>query len=323
MLAPVDSGEVAAMERAWRMKRLISALVLMAGSMGACGVGASSAPSGPPGAVKCRLFPASNVWNRDISSLPVARNSAGLIKAIGLDRGLHPDFGSYLGYGIPYNTVAGTQPKVAVSFDYADESDTGPYPIPAHPAIEAGSDRHMLIVDRDTCKLYELYNARKTARGWHAGSGAIWNLKSNALRPDGWTSADAAGLPILPGLVRYDEVVRGVIAHALRFTAPRTRSAHLYPARHDAGDGSDSGLPSMGLRVRLKASVDISTFNRTDRVVLKALEHYGIILADNGSPWYISGVSDRRWNDDDLHSLNRITGEDLEVVDTSKVRNGR
>lgn len=275
-----------------------------------------------PGAPSCRLFPATNVWNRDISRLPVAGNSAQLIRSIGLTDGLHPDFGSYAGYGIPYAVVSGRQKKISVSFDYSAESDKGQYPIPSHPAIEQGSDHHVLLVNRKTCRLYELYDLRRIGSRWHAGSGAIWNLRSNALRPDGWTSADAAGLPILPGLVRYDEVAGGLIAHALRFTAPRTRSAHIYPARHDAGTGNDPALPPMGLRLRLKASFDISHFTPANQVILTALKRYGIILADNGSPWFITGVPDRRWNDDDLHTLKLITGADLEVVNTGGLRNG-
>jgi hypothetical protein len=275
-----------------------------------------------PDAPGCIVFPSNNVWNEDISKLPVARNSGAMINAIGMSRGLHPDFGSYLGYGIPYGVVDGSTPRYTVSFDYADESDPEPYPIPTNPPIEAGSDRHMLIVDKSTCTLYEMFDVRQNSDGsWAAGSGAIWNLRSNALRPDGWTSADAAGLPILPGLVRYDEVAAGVIAHALRFTAPRTRNMHIYPARHDAGS-SNTALPPMGLRVRLKASYNISRFSKTDQVILTALKHYGIILADNGSPWFITGVSDPRWNDDDLHQLGQITGRNLEVVDTSNLRNG-
>ena len=275
-----------------------------------------------PGASGCPIFPATNVWNRDVSSLPVAANSAHLIQSIGLTTGLHPDFGSYRGYGIPYGVVPGSQPRVAVRFDYAGESDKGPYPIPTNPPMEQGSDHHILLVNKGTCTLYELWNARKVGSTWHAGSGAIWSLRSNALRPDGWTSADAAGLPILPGLVRYDEVAAGVISHALRFTAPDTRSAHIYPARHDAGSGSDSSLPPMGLRLRLKASVDISGFSHADQVILRAMKRYGIILADNGSPWYITGAPDPRWNDDDLHRIGSITGSDFEVVDTSHLRNG-
>ncbi len=304
--------------------RLVLALAAVLTAIGSTataeGRGVTAAPL--PGAPRCPIFPASNVWNRDVSALPVAPNSAQLIAAIGLSRGLHPDFGSDPQYGIPFAVVSGHQAKVTVRFEYADESDKGPYPIPAHPPIEAGSDHHLLLVDRDSCRLYELYAAQRGSHGWTAGSGAIWNLRSNRLRPDGWTSADAAGLPILPGLARYDEVARGVIDHALRFTAPRTRSMHIYPARHDAGDGNDPALPPMGLRVRLKQSVDISSFSPQARVILTALKRYGMILADNGSPWYISGASDPHWNDDDLHRLGRITGADLEVVDTSHLRNG-
>jgi hypothetical protein len=209
-----------------------------------------------------------------------------------------------------------------VAFRYADQSDRGPYPIPVHPKIEAGSDRHMIIVDKSTCRLYELFAARHTSTGWRAGSGAIWNLKSNKLRPDTWTSADAAGLPILPGLVRYDEVARGAIDHALRFTVPVTRSAHIYPARHDAGIGNSPNLPPMGLRLRLKASVSIAGLDAEDQVILTALKTYGMIIADNGSPWFISGAPDSRWNDETLHLLNRIHGSDFQVVDTTGFRNG-
>jgi len=284
--------------------------------------GAATPEAAPlPSAPACPVFPAGNVWNQDISALPVASNSDTLIAKIGLDTGLHPDFGSYRGYGIPYNTVPGTQRKLTVRFDYSSQSDHVGYPIPSRPRIEAGSDHHMLIVDSGSCKLYEMWNVRHTRRGWRAGSGAVWKMTSNALRPDGWTSADAAGLPILPGLVRYPEVAAGVIDHALRFTAPQTRDAHIYPARHDAGAGSSASLPPMGLRVRLKASFDLSRLSPQARVVAVALQHYGMILADNGSPWYVSGVSNKRFNDDDLRTLNRITGRDLEVVDTSGLVN--
>ena len=284
--------------------------------------GAATPEAAPlPSAPACPVFPAGNVWNQDISALPVASDSDTLIAKIGLDTGLHPDFGSYRGYGIPYNTVPGTQRKVTVRFDYSSQSDHVGYPIPRRPRIEAGSDHHMLIVDSGSCKLYEMWNVRHTRRGWRAGSGAVWKMTSNALRPDGWTSADAAGLPILPGLVRYRELAAGVIDHALRFTAPQTRNAHIYPARHDAGAGSSASLPPMGLRVRLKASFDLSQLSPQARVVAVALQHYGMILADNGSPWYITGASNKRFNDDDLRTLNRITGRDLEVVDTSGLVN--
>ena len=297
----------------------IVSLVALAGLT----AGAATPLAAPLGAAPaCPVFPADNVWNADVSALPVAADSATLLQTIGVSTGLHPDFGSYAGYGIPFNTVPGTQPKLKVRFGYAGQSDPGPYPIPAKAKIEASSDHHMLIVDRDHCRLYELWNARHTSTGWRAGSGAIWSMGSNALRPDGWTSADAAGLPVLPGLVRYREVASGVIDHALRFTAPQTRSAHIYPARHDAGSGSSAALPPMGLRVRLKASFDLSRLSPQARVIAIALQHYGMILADNGSPWYVSGASDPSFDDDDLRTLNRITGADLEVVDTSGLRNG-
>ena len=302
------------------MRRAAAAvtLVVAAGlTAGAAAPEAAPLPSAPA----CPVFPAGNVWNQDISALPVASDSDTLITKIGLDTGLHPDFGSYSGYGIPYNTVPGSQRKLTVRFDYSSQSDHVGYPIPRRPRIEAGSDHHMLIVNSGTCKLYEMWNVRHTRRGWRAGSGAVWKMTSNALRPDGWTSADAAGLPILPGLVRYPEVAAGVIDHALRFTAPQTRDAHIYPARHDAGSGSSASLPPMGLRVRLKASFDLSQLSPQARVVAVALQHYGMILADNGSPWYVSGVSNKQFSDDDLRTLNRITGRDLEVVDTSGLVN--
>jgi hypothetical protein len=275
-----------------------------------------------PGAPACPVFPAANVWNKPVDTLPVAANSAAMITAIGAGTGLHPDFGSSAGYGIPITVVPGTQKRVSIRFDYSGQSDKGPYPMPAKPRIEAGSDRHVILVDRDHCKLFELWNTRHTASGWRAGSGAIWDMSSNALRPDGWTSADAAGLPILPGLVRMGEVQDGLIDHALRFTAPSTCAGHIYPARHDAGSGSCATRPPMGLRVRLKASFDLSTLSPQARVIGQALKTYGMILADNGSPWYVSGFSSPSFNDDDLRTLNRITGNDLEVVDTSGLVNG-
>jgi hypothetical protein len=261
----------------------------------------------------CPVFPASSPWNQSVDTLPVAPNSAAMIRAIGLGTGLHADFGSgvYDGQpiGIPYNVVAAGAAKVHVRFEYADESDEGPYPIPAHPTIEGGSDRHLLILQRGTCTLYELYAAHRGPSGGSAGSGAIWNLRSNRLRPATWTSADAAGLPILPGLARY-----GDLGHALRFTAPRTRRASISPARHYASDSNDPSLPPMGLRVRLKASFDTSGFPRQARAVLETLKRYGMILADNGSPWFITGAPDARWSNDDLHSLGRVHGSDFEVV---------
>ncbi|HEY4976643.1 MAG TPA: hypothetical protein VII05_04725 [Gaiellaceae bacterium] len=284
--------------------------------------GAATSPS-LPGAPKCPLFPASNVWNKRVDKLPVAANSQAIISSIGLEVGLHPDFGTvWEGHpnGIPYTIANKKTKRYGVRFEYASESDKGPYPIPGNVKIEAGSDRHALIVERDSCRLYELYALRKTSSGWSAGSGAIWNLRSNKLRPAGWTSADAAGLPMLPGLVRYDEVARGYIDHALRFTVESTRRAYIYPARHVASDATDPNLPPMGLRVRLRAGFDISGYPRQVRVILTALKRYGMIVADNGANWYVSGAPDRRWNDDALHAIGNVTGADFEVVDTSTLR---
>jgi hypothetical protein len=304
------------------MKR---ALALAAGALLA-GV-ASAHALRLPAAPKCPMFPASNPWNQRVDGLQVAANSAELIQAIGAGTGLHADFGSGLygggPIGIPFDVVSKRTPRARVSFDYADESDNVRYPIPKTVHIEGGrtaeGDRHALLLDKDACKLYELYALAPKAGGWHAGSGAVWNLRSNALRPAGWTSADAAGLPILPGLARYDEVAHGVIDHALRFTASRTRRAYIYPARHYASSSDDPSLPPMGLRVRLKVSVDISGFPHQTRIVLQALKTYGMILADNGSNWYVSGAPNPKWSNDDLHSLGRVTGSMFEVVDTSSL----
>jgi hypothetical protein len=281
-----------------------------------------------PQAQRCPVFPPSNPWNERVDSLPAAADSQQVLATIGLDTGLHPDFGSGLWdggpIGIPVTVVGAGTPRSRVSFEYADESDKGPYPIPASVKIEGGrqsdGDRHALIVDRSTCTLYELYALYPRAGGgWKAGSGAIWSLRSNHLRPAGWTSADAAGLPILPGLARYDEVARGRIDHALRFTVERTRRAYVWPARHFASNLTDPDLPPMGLRVRLRASFDTSGFPRQARIVLDALKRYGMIVADNGSNWYVSGAPDARWSNDALHTIGRVKGSDFEVVDTSSL----
>ena len=275
----------------------------------------------------CPLFPSDNVWNRRVDDLPVDPKSATYMASIGLDAALHPDFSSTdwndgVGYGIPFNMVTSSTPLSDVAFRWGSESDDGPYPIPANPRIENAGDRHILMWDTEGCDLYELFNARKSGGEWLADSGAIWNLRSNTLRPNGWTSADAAGLPILPGLARYDEVAAGAIRHALRFTAPRTCDGHIYPARHDAGSYSCSTHPPMGLRIRLKASVDISGFGPQARVILTALKRYGMLLADNGSAMYVTGAPHAKWDDDQLQDFNRLTGSDFEVVDTSDLRNG-
>jgi hypothetical protein len=258
-----------------------------------------------------------------VDALQVEADSATIVRSIGAGTGLHPDFGSGLWrggpIGIPYTVVTGKQKKVRVRFRYADESDRGPYPIPPNVRIEAGSDRHALIVDRSSCRLYELYALRRTPTGWVAGSGAIWSLRSNRLRPAGFTSADAAGLPILPGLARYDEVAAGRIDHALRFTVERTRRAYVYPARHYATRLTGSGLPPMGLRLRLRADFDTSGFPPQARVILEALKHYGMVVADNGSSWFVSGAPDPRWSNDDLRTLGRVKGSEFEVVDPAAI----
>jgi len=266
------------------------------------------------GAPRCPVFPADNPWNQRVDRRPVAPDSARIITAIGADEPLHPDFG--IRYGIPYTTVGRHQRRVPVSFDYADESDPGPYPIPRDVPLEGGGDRHAIVVDRSRCRLYELFAARRLDGGarWHAGSGATWSLRSNRLRPRGWTSADAAGLPILPGLARYDDVRRGSIDHALRFTVSRTRRAFVWPARHYASSLTDPDLPPMGLRLRLRASFDVSGFPRQARIVLQALQRYGMIVADNGSDWFVTGAPSPRWDDDALHTLSRVRGADFEVV---------
>jgi hypothetical protein len=284
--------------------------------------GSSASALRLPGAPRCPVFPKSSPWNQRVDSLPVAGNSAQIVNSIGAETGLHADFGSGLWQGapigIPITVVGRRQPKSRVSFEYAGESDRGPYPIPRTIKIEGGrsstGDRHALIVDRSSCRLYELYALYRKGRGWRAGSGAIWSLRTNKLRPAGWTSADAAGLPILPGLARYDEVKRGVIDHALRFTVQRTRRAYVFPARHFASDSNDPSLPPMGLRLRLKASFDLSGFPRQARIVLVALKRYGMLVADNGSSWYITGAPDSRWSNDQLHTLGRVQGSDFEVV---------
>jgi len=306
------------------MTRLSSLALSIAGAaaVALCVAGVlTGQPPPPPWAPHCTVFPSGNVWNQRVTGLPVLRNSRQLLESIGLGSHLHPDFSNHGAYGIPINIVNSRTPKYLIAFQDRAESDPGPYPIPAKPKIERGSDRHLILVDSDTCRLYELYSARRVGTTWTAGSGAIWNLASNALRPVGWTSADAAGLPILPGLVRYDEVARGAILHALRFTAPLTRRAFIYPARHQAGTTNDPNAPPMGLRIRLKSSVSLAGFGPQARTILVALRDYGMILADNGSPLYVSGVPDPRWNDDQLHELGRLTGADFQVVNTSGLRN--
>jgi hypothetical protein len=281
-----------------------------------------------PGATNCPLTTANSYWRADVTSLPAAARSSAWIATEGATAGLKADFGSGLWdggpIGIPYTTVPGTQTKVKMTFTYASESDPGPYPFPTNAPVEGGAastgDRHVLVVDRDGCKLYETWDSHRNADGsWTAGSGAVFDLRSNALRPSGWTSADAAGLPILPGLVRYDEVASGTVAHAIRMTVPTTRTSFVWPARHAAGSTAGLNAPPMGTWFRLKASVDPNQFDPAVRPIVVALQKYGAIVADNGSAWYLSGAPDSRWNNDLLQTLGRIKGSDFQAVDTQSL----
>jgi len=309
---------------------MLTVAVVIMSCGGASATGGASVPAGipdlGPGADMkgFRPFPDDNPWNMAVDTEPVDPNSGILINTIGPDRNLHPDFGADWNggpFGIPYMVVSGNQARVPMSFYYRDESDPGSYPVPPTAPIEGGAsstgDRHVLIIDRDGNKLYETFDSwpKNGGTSWDCGSGAIFDMTSNALRPKGWTSADAAGLPIFPGLVRYDEVViRGEIRHALRFTVSRTRAAYVYPARHFASSSTDPSRPPMGMRVRLKATYDISGYPSSAQVVLRALKKYGMIVADNGSDWFLSGAPDARWSDAELNTLKTVHGRDFEVV---------
>ena len=288
----------------------------------------ASAGTPVPGAPNCPMFPADNVWNTPITNLPVNPSSAQWLASMDASTtDLHPDFGPSgdpsTPYGIPYTVVSPSQPLVPITFEYADQSDPGPYPFSATTPIEGGQDstgdRHAIMVNPSTCTLYELYDAQYDASGSTAGSGAIWNLNSNALRPAGWTSADAAGLPILPGLVRYDEVQSGVITHAIRMTAETTDTSYIWPARHEAGTSSNPDLPPMGARFRLKASFDISGYSAQAQVVLRAMQQYGLILADNGSNWYFGGTADDNWPLSLVDELKTVPASAFEAVDESSL----
>jgi hypothetical protein len=312
-----------------RIARIAAVPALILSIVLGCGQPAASAA--PVASLDgCQIFPADNVWNTPINTLAVDSHSAEYIANIGAELPMHADFGSnkYGDFGIPFNSVSQGQARVPVSFDYADESDAGPYPIPPGPKIEAGGDRHILVLEQGVCRLYETWNTRASGAGWRAGSGAVFDLGSNALRPAGWTSADAAGLPIVPGLVRHDEVAASAINHALRFTVPCSASFYIWPARHQAVPPDCPASPApgtrfapMGLRLRLKASVDIAHFSHDTQVILAALKKYGMIVADNGSSWYISGAPDQGWDDDTLvDELKQVHGADFEVVDTAPMQ---
>jgi hypothetical protein len=307
---------------------LISVAALRAGELPSYNRDLTREPASP---TRAQVFPPDNPWNTDISTNAVHPRSEVFINSIGRDKNLHPDFGPlWQGRpnGIPYVVVRGDQPKVPITFSYGGESDPGPYPVPDDAPIEGGpdarGDRHVLVIDRDNHRLYELFKAYKVpgpaGSGWKAGSGAIFDLSTNGLRPKGWTSADAAGLPIFPGLVRYDEVVeKGELTHAVRFTCEKTQRGFISPARHFASSSNDPNLPPMGLRLRLKADYDISNFPKNVQVILRGLKKYGMLLADNGGDWFITGAPDPRWKDEELAAIKRVKGKDLEVVYTGDI----
>jgi hypothetical protein len=286
-----------------------------------------NSPSDGPTVANCRVFPADNPWNLDVSGLPVHANSDAYIDSIGRETRLHPDFGTEwegAPIGIPYTVVDASRADVPITYTaYGDESDPGPMPIPPDVAIEGGpdsdGDRHTLVIDRDTCTLYELYRAFPTDSGFEAESGTVWDLGVNEHHPEGCTSSDAAGLPVFPGLARYDEVVeKKAVLHALRFTVARSQRGYIFPARHYASQNTDPNLPPMGLRVRMKASYDCSSLSSEVQVLCTGLKRFGMIVADNGSNWYVSGAPDSRWNDDHLNDFKGITGDAFEVVDTGE-----
>jgi hypothetical protein len=336
-----DSGRCMAMRRRLSLPALLTALLTMSVVVAGCTLppplplvppvppapGGAGTPGTPPKVGGCSIFPADNAWNQDVSKLPVRAGSATYVANITSagKTNLHPDFGGGGAYGIPFVVVPATEPKRAVNYTaYGDESDPGPFPIPPTAPVEGGAasdgDRHVIALQQGTCRVYELGRAFWQGDHWDADVGVNWNLSSNALRPLGWTSADAAGLSIFAGLVRYDEVASGEVRHAIRFTAPRTQRAYIFPATHYASSNTDPGLPPMGLRLRLKANFNLAPYHGQSLVILEALKKYGMIVADNGSSWYLTGASDPRWNDDDLRQLKSVPGSAFEVVDTGPIR---
>ena len=302
------------------MKWLLATAVLVAACTSGPAAQVDAATTSPPTIAGCALFPATNPWRTDISHAPLSRYSAAWVRSVGTAAHLHPDFGSNPSYGIPYQLVPATQPRVPIRFTaYGDESDPGPYPVPLTARVEVGGDRHVLVASHN-CHLYELYGAYRTTNGWQAASGAVFDLGSNRLRPDGWTSADAAGLPILPGLVRPDEIKAGHIDHALRFTVSRTQRGYIHPATHQAGSTTSASAPPMGARFRLKASYSLARYSGAALIVLRCLKKYGMFVADNGSNWFISGASWRGWNDANLDQLKRVPGSAFEVVASGPIR---
>ena len=315
--------------------RSVVVVALAVSGLAACvfppplGGGGAAAPAvtTAPKVGGCQVFPSNNAWNQKVSTLPVRSDSATLVSRISATGGrtmLHPDFGGGGAYGIPFKVVPANQPRVPIHYTaYGDESDPGPFPIPANAPVEGGAsstgDRHVIVVQQSSCHLFELYRAFWRGNRWDADSGANWDLNSNKLRPLGWTSADAAGLPILAGLVRYGEVQSGVINHALRFTVAKTQRGYILPATHYASSSTDATLPPMGLRLRLNANYDLSRFHGQALVILRALKQYGMIVADNGGSWFITGAADPRWNDDDLNQLKTVPGSAFQAVNTGPI----
>jgi hypothetical protein len=314
----------------FRLHAALGAAIVCSGAALGPSITSSSGASTPqahrapaPHEYSCPILPAGNPLNQDISRAPVDPNSSSYIAAIGAAGHLHADFGTNPGYGIPYTVVGPRQPKVPIRFsEFGEESNPGPYPVPANAPIEGAGeegDRHVLVLQKGTCKLFEMYAARRSGAGWEAGSGAVFNLRSNALRPEGWTSADAAGLPIFPLLARYPEVRSGQIDHALRVTVERTQRGYIHPATHFASDSSEANLPPMGLRLRLNASFSLAGYHGESLVILRALKRYGLIVADNGSSWYITGAPNPRWNDEDLNQLKTVPGSAFQAVQTGPI----
>jgi hypothetical protein len=313
---------------------MAAAVVLVGASTAATLVATTGASAtrahraGAPNEYGCPILPAEDPLNQEIADAPVNPNSAAYVASIGLSAHLHPDFGTEPSYGIPYTVVGPEQPKVPIKFTaYGSESNPGPYPVPRNAPIEGAGknghgDKHVLVVQEGSCMLYEMYDAKHKGKGWAAASGAVFNLRSDALRPEGWTSADAAGLPIFPLLVRYPEVAAGQIDHALRVTVPETQRGYIHPATHFASSSSSPDLPPMGLRLRLKASYSLAGFHGESLVILEALKRYGLIVADNGSPWFITGAPDPRWNDENLEQIKQVPGSEFEAVETGPILHG-
>jgi hypothetical protein len=314
--------------RVWLWAALVLGVLAAAFVAGSAVAAKRARSTAAPSEFGCPILPAEDPLNQEIANDPISPNSANYIASISLTAHLHPDFGTEPSFGIPYTVVGSEQPKVPIRFTkFRSESDPGPYPVPANAPIEGAGknghgDKHVLVVQEESCMLYELYKAKHKGEGWTAASGAVFNLRSDALRPEGFTSADAAGLPIFPLLARYPEVASGQIDHALRVTVPETQRGYIHPATHFASTSTNPDLPPMGLRLRLKASYSLAGFHGESLVILEALKRYGLIVADNGSPWFITGAPDPRWNDEDLEQIKQVPGAEFEAVESGPILHG-